>query len=375
MARRARGEGSYRLRPDGRWEARFSFEQGGRRIRRSVFGKTKDEARRKMQAAQRRIEDNLPLPPEKLTVKTYLSSWLAGKQATLRRKTYLTYKSKVDLHLIPELGHHKLAKLQPTHLKDAYANIGQRVSGTTVQHVHGILHVALRDAEREGLVARNVASLITAPRRSTGEQKYLRVDEANQLLVAAKGEPLEPFFVTALLSGLRLGELQALRWRDVDLERRRLVVNRTFQGLQDGNPVFGEPKTANSRRTVWLPDRVIDALERQQDTQDAQRRKAGPAWREFGLVFSSRTGTPLDTYHVSQRHFASLLKKAELPHMRFHDLRHSGATIWLSQGVPVKVVSEMLGHADVSTTLRIYAHVIEGSQAQAVSVMDKLFSA
>jgi integrase len=375
MARRPKGDGSYRLRPDGRWEARLTVEENGRRYRRSYFGETQAEARKKMRDAQQRLDQNLPLPPENLTVKTYLESWIAAKKSTLRPRTYTTYEGKVRLHLIPELGKVKLAKLQPAHLLDAYASISGKVSGTTAQHVHGILHVALRDAERQGLVGRNVASLVTAPRRSTGEQKYLGLDEATDLLAAAQGSPLESFFITALLTGLRLGELQALRWRDVDLERRRLVVNRTFQALRDGEPVFGEPKTRNSRRTVWLSDRVVDALERQQSTQEAQERKAGPAWRDYGLVFTSRVGTPLDTYHVSQRHFAKLLETAGLPHMRFHDLRHSGATILLSQGVPVKVVSEMLGHADVTTTLRIYAHVIEGSQAQAVSVLDQLFHA
>jgi integrase len=202
------------------------------------------------------------------------------------------------------------------------------------------------------------------------------VEEAFELLEAVRGEPLEAFFTLALLTGCRLGELQALRWRDVDLERRRLVVSRTFEGMKDGEPVFTSSSARkNHARTIWLADKAIEALERWQADQEAQKRKAGDAWREYGLVFTSRVGTPLDTYHVSQRHFPRLLERAHLDRMRFHDLRHSAGTIWLSQGVPVKVVSEMLGHADVATTLRVYAHVIEGSQQQAVDIMNRLFNA
>jgi integrase len=243
-----------------------------------------------------------------------------------------------------------------------------------VQLAHGTLHVALRDAEREGLLARNVASLVTAPRRSTEEQHHLGPEAARELLLAAKGEPLEAFFTVALTTGLRLGELQGLQWKDINLERQRLAVNRTLLGMRDGQPVFS-PSSArkNHSRTVWLTDAAIETLERRQADQDTQRRRAGPAWRECGLVFSTLVGTPLDGNNIRKRSFKRLLEKAGLPTMRFHDLRHSAASLLLAEGVPVKVVSEMLGHADVSTTLRIYAHVIEGAQAQAVSVMDRLF--
>jgi integrase len=308
-------------------------------------------------------------------MRAYLASWLEGKRGTLRSKTLSTYQHKIDL-LLPEIGHQKLAKLQPSHLREAYANIARKVSGTTVHHCHGVIRSALKDALREGLVARDVGSLVTAPRRSTSEQRYLRVDEAGALLEALQGENLEAFFTTALLTGLRLGELQALRWRDVDLERRRLVVARTFTEMRDGEPVFEMSSSRkNHARTVWLAERVVDALERWRADQEAAKRKARDAWHEYGLIFTSRVGTPLDTYHVSQRHLPRILKKAELDHIRFHDLRHTAGTIWLSQGVPVKVVSEMLGHSDVTTTLRVYAHVVEGSQQQAVDLMDRLFHA
>ncbi len=373
MTRRGKGEGSIRLRADGRWEATLTLPSTGKRRRRSLFGKTRIEVSKKLRDAQKRQDDNLPLLGDKLLVGAYLSSWLEGKQGDLRPETWRRYNTLCRLHLGPALGRRVLSKLQPADLRAAYASIGRRVSATTVAHCHGVLHVALRDAERLGLVGRNVASLVTPPRRSTGEQRHLGPEDARQLLEAARGHPLEAFFVLALTSGLRLGELQALRWSDIDTERQRVQVSRTLTTVRGGEPLFGQPKTQKSRRTVWLSATACEALETHRLNQPSQRQLAGAAWKEYGLAFTNALGKPLDNSHVLSRGLHPLLDKAGLPRMRFHDLRHTAATVLLSQGVPVKVVSELLGHSDISTTLRIYAHVIEGAQEQAVSVMDKLF--
>lgn len=340
---------------------------------RSFFGRTKDEARRKMRKAQTRIEDGLPVPSERTTVQAYLESWMAGRKAELSPESWRRYNGRIE-RLLPHIGGVKLARLQPSHLREAYAALSAEVSGTTVQLSHGVLHTALRDAEREGLVGRNVASLVTAPRRSTREYRSLSALDARDLLQAAKDDPLEAFYVVALTSGLRLGELQALMWSDVDLQRRRLTVRRTL--AVDGKPIFSATSSRkNHSRTVWLSEGAIEALERHKARQEGQRQAAGEAWHDHGLVFTTGTGSPLDGRNVRGRSFPRLLERAGLPAIRFHDLRHSAASVLLAEGVPVKVVSEMLGHADVSTTLRIYAHVLEGAQGQATAVMDRLFHA
>ncbi|MBE0610071.1 MAG: site-specific integrase [Dehalococcoidia bacterium] len=369
MARRGKGEGSVRERPDGRWEARLTVD--GRP--RSFFGTTQREALAKMRDAQRRIEKHLPVPSERLTTAAYLESWLSGKRATLTPESARRYEGRLA-RLLPYIGTLKLAKLQPADLRKAYAAIGAEVSSTTVQLSHGVLHTALKDAEREGLAARNVAGLVTPPRRDTKEYRSLRPDDARALLGAAKGEPLEAFYTLAITTGLRLGELQALQWGDVDMDRRRLQVRRTL--AVDGKPVFSATTAKkNHNRTVWLSDGAATALEAHRGRQERQRLDAADAWTEHGLVFTIGTGNPLDGRNLRGRAFPRLLAKAGLPAMRIHDLRHSAASMLLADGVPVKVVSEMLGHADVSTTLRIYAHVLEGAQEQAASYMDRLFHA
>jgi integrase len=216
---------------------------------------------------------------------------------------------------------------------------------------------------------------VTPPRRTTAGQRFLGPDEAKQVLEAARGHGFEALFVLAVTAGLRLGELQALRWTDLDLKRQQVRITRTLTKITKGEPTFGAPKTQKSRRTVWLSTTAVNALEKHRLEQHGRRLLAGSAWKDYGLVFTNNLGKPIDNSHVLSRVLHPLLEKAELPRMRFHDLRHTAATILLAQGVPVKVVSEMLGHSDISTTLRIYAHAIVGAQEQAVSVMDQLFRA
>jgi len=368
MTRRDNGAGSVRQ-VGNSYEARARVNG----VSRSFSAKTKTEALKKMRDAQRRAEDNLPVPSERLTVAAYLESWLAGKRATLQPESARRYEGRVA-RLLPYIGTVKLAKLQPADLRKAYAAIGAEVSTTTVQLSHGVLHTALKDAEREGMVGRNVAGLVTPPRRDTKEYKALRPDDARALLESARGEPLEAFWTLAITTGARLGELQAVQWGDVDTGRRRLQIRRTL--AVDGKPIFSASNTKkNHQRTIWLAQAAVDALEAHRDRQERQRLDAADAWTEHGLVFTTGTGNPLDGRNLRGRQFPKLLAKAGLPAMRIHDLRHSAASMLLAEGVPVKVVSEMLGHADVSTTLRIYAHVLEGAQEQAASYMDRLFHA
>jgi len=352
------------------------FGESGQRKRRSFIGATADEAAQKLRRALTQQDNGQSPPAERTTVGAYLRRWLTVKESTMRPESWRRYREAVELHLIPTIGKIKLTRLTPTDVEGAYAAIRAKgLSGTSVQLVHGTLRTALHAAERRGEVLRNVATLVDAPRRSTPEMRPLTADEAMRLLEAAQGDELEAFYVLALTCGLRLGELQALTWRAIDVERRRLRVAATLAGVSGGAPVMAPPKTQRSRREVHLSALAAEALRRHRARQLEQRLAVGQLWEDHGLVFANGRGRPLDGNNVRERSFRRLLERAGLPPMRFHDLRHAAASLLLAQGVNVKVIAEVLGHADVTVTLRVYAHLMPSAQQEAASAMDALFGA
>ena len=374
MTRRGRGEGSIRHRADGRWEATLTLTaMGGGRRRKSYFGKTRAEVAGKLTAALKGQADGLPVPSGRSTVAAFLSQWLEAKRPSLRPESFRRYREMCHLHIVPDVGRKPLSKLSPADVQALYARVRAKgLSGTSLSLLHGVLHKSLDDAARWNLVVRNVCDLVDVPKRTTPDMRTLNADEATALLDAAKDDPLEAFYTVALTCGLRLGELQALRWKDVDLQRRRLSVTATYQGMQDGTPVFSEPKTARSKREVHLSLMAVEAL-KQHRVRQLERRLLG-LWEDHGLVFATAFGRPLDGNNIRTRSFSRLLKRAGLPPMRFHSLRHTAATLLMAEGVNIKVASEMLGHADITTTLRIYSHVLPSMQEQAADAMDRLFA-
>ena len=371
MARRANGEGSIYKRADGRWCATVSVDGGKRK---SFYGKRREDVAHKLAAALKVRQDGLPLPLERLRLGTYLTQWLETMKPRLRPEAYRRYEEMVRIHIKPEIGSNLLARITPQQVQTAYARrLESGLSPTTVQLLHGVLHKALDQALRWGVVGRNVTDLVEAPRRPTAEARALSAAEAGQLLRAARGDRLEALYVFAITCGVRLGEIQALRWRDVDLPGARIRIMATLQGTAGGAPVFAEPKSAKSRREVHLPAVVVKALQKHRLAQLEERLQARTEWVDYDLVFTNERGRPLDGNNFRQRSFSRLLEKAGLPRMRFHDLRHTAATLLMTQGVPIKVASEMLGHADIGITLRTYSHVLPGMQQQATEAMDRLF--
>ena len=373
MSRRANGQGSvYRLR-GGRWCAAL-FDSDGRR--KTHAGKRREDVIAWLDKKRRDRHDGLPLVDEKLTLGKFLTDWLEAVRPSLRPESRRRYEDACRLHITPSLGKVPLAKLKPERVQALYSQLlAKGLSGTSVQLIHGVLHRALRQAVRWKKVQTNVCDKdsVDAPRRTTPEMHALSPEEARRLLDAAQGHRLEAFFTLAITSGLRLGELQALRWADLDLDGARLRVQRTLAGMVDGHPVFAEPKTPKSRREVHLSALAVASLRRHRVAQ-AEARLRSPFWENLDLVFTTDTGRPLDGNNVRARDFAPLLEKAGLPPMRIHDLRHTAATLLMAEGVPVKVASEMLGHADVTTTLRIYSHVLPGMGEAAADAMDRVFA-
>jgi integrase len=244
----------------------------------------------------------------------------------------------------------------------------KRLSPATIRGVRAVLRAALSDAMRWGLVGRNAAALAHGPRVGRPELEVFSTEQAQTFLEAIQGERLGAFFCTAIGTGLRLGELLGLRWSDVDLDAGVLAVRQALQRV--GKHLrFVEPKSKQSRRRVTLPTFAVRALIGHREHQASEQRLAGSKWTDTGLVFTSSIGTALDERNV-RRTFKEILRAAELPALRLHDLRHTTATLLLTQGVHPRVVMETLGHSQVSLTLDTYSHVLPGLQAEAAKRMD-----
>jgi integrase len=299
---------------------------------------------------------------------------LESAKPSLRTRTYVTYEGLVRLHAEPSIGRLILTRLTPQHLQSLYAErLEKGLSAQSVRHLHAVLHRGLEQAVRWNLVQRNVADLVTPPRVQRHEMRTLTSDHAKRLLEAARGDRLEALYVLALTTGMRLGELLALRWRDVDIEGSALSVRGTLLRNRTGLTI-SEPKTAGSRRHVSIGGLAVDALERHKVSQTAERLLKGSAWQDNDLVFANELGRPLEDTNVRRRSFEPLLAKAELPRIRFHDLRHTAATLLLGEGVHPKIVSERLGHSRVGITLDLYSHVTPTMQQQAAKTIETLLT-
>jgi integrase len=278
--RRGNNEGSLTKRPDGRWEARITLADGKRK---SFYGKTRQEAAKRLAAAVRDQIVGLPIVGEKQTLVQYLDHWLEVAKPTIKPRTYHLYEMFVRVHIVPSLGTTALARLSPQHIQAFYAGrLAAGLSSTSVRHIHDVLHRALDAALKLGLVQRNVTELIDPPRMRHHEMTVLTPEQVRTFLAAAKGDRYFALYVLALTTGMRQGELLALKWRDVDLEGAKLNVRATLQPVKGQGFVLSAPKTKRSRRTIALTSAAVDALRDHQREQEIEREKLGAAWADHG---------------------------------------------------------------------------------------------
>jgi integrase len=375
--RRANGEGSITQLPDGRWMARLDCGwSDGRRVRRAFFARTRAEAAGKLSKALADRDRGLPVALPKQTVVQFLSRWLDESVTTsVRPRTATRYRELVELHILPTLGRTSLTKLTPQDLRQLYAaKLAEGLAPRTVGHIHRVLHHALGQALRWDLVARNVCDAVDPPRVTRTEIRALNPDEARHFLAAAVDDPLEALYVLALTTGMRQGELLGLKWQDIDLDNGALQVRRTIGRVRGQGFVESEPKSAKGRRHIALAPSTTNALRRHRERQFAERLTAGMVVGGESFVFCNGLGRPIEPQNLLYRSFHKLLQRADLPRMRFHDLRHSAASLLLSMGIHPKVVQELLGHSQISLTLDTYSHVLPGLQRQAVDDLGALLA-
>jgi integrase len=310
----------------------------------------------------------------RLTLGEYLDRWLNDcVRGTVRQRTWERYEQILRVHIKPTLGRVRLRALTAAHVRGLYkeklnAGLAQR----TVQYVHTTLRKALKDAVTDGLIPRNVTDGIKAPRPEKKEIHALSPDQARTFLEAARGDRFEALYVLAVHCGLREGELLGLRWDDVDLKAGKLSVRRTLSETRTGH-VFEPPKNGKGR-SIRLTTGTVEALRSHRKRQNEERLVLGSKWQDHDLVFPSQRGTTMNAKNLTSRTFKPILKRAGLPDIRLHDLRHTCATLLLSRGVHPKFVQELLGHATISITLDTYSHVLPSMGDQTATAMESALS-
>lgn len=373
--KRANGEGNIRKRKDGRWEGRYSAgydSKTGKRIVKSVLGRTQAEVKEKLKTA---IEETKGLDVsrgEEYTVATWLRTWYElYAKPNIRVATADRYQLMIETYTIPRIGDIKLKKLTSRHLQKLYKDLLENgrvnrksgkgnpgLSSTTVRSVHLMLHCAFQRAVKERLIPRNPTEDCIAPKVQKIEMKILPADHIKNYLDAANARGLLPMFYLELVSGLRKGELVALRWDDLDTQNRTISISKQYIKNPNGELTLSRPKTETSVRQVSIPQTAVDLL-----IQEHEKHPDNPY-----LFPSPVTGEMYYPDSVVNLH-KKILKDAGLEHIRFHDLRHTFATMALQNGVDIKTVSSMLGHYDAGFTLRTYTHATRQKQDEAAATM------
>lgn len=368
--RRGNGEGSiFQRATDGRWcgTINIGYNEAGKRRRKTVYGETKKAVQDEMTRLQSRKLDCTLADTGRLTVAAFLAKWLENAaKPTIRETTFVNYKRAVD-SISGTIGGLPLAKLTPAHVQGLYSQLKDDGASAYKQRlIHAVLHRALKQALRWGMVSRNPVDAVEPPRVPHSEIHTLTDEQARLLLTTAKGDRLEALYVLALTTGMRFGELAGLQWADVDLAAGCLSIRHALQEV-GGKMKLAEPKTAKSRRKIELSPLAVKAL------WEHRKNMLAKGWAT-DTVFRNSDGGFIRRSHFHAYCYKPLLEKAGLPDMRFHDLRHTAATLMLSGGEHPKVVQEMLGHSNISMTMDTYSHVLPTMQRAAVDRLGKLLT-
>jgi integrase len=366
--KRGNGEGSIYQRKDGRWvgQMRVPDPQGGL-VRKYLYGTTRKAVADELAATHARLQQGLPPVPERLTLAQWLPHWLevAVKPPARRLNTYLGHETRIRKDLLPHLGHHRLAHLQP-HDVETWVRALQAhgYAPETVRYSLAVLRTALEHALRQGLVARNVAKLVEGVHVERAEVEPLEPEAINALLTAAQGDRYEAFYVLALATGLRRGELLGLHWEDVDLDAGELRVRVQVQHGQ-----LAELKRVQGRRIIPLAPLAVEALHVHRKRQLAERLQLGAAWQDQGLIFPNTLGALTNPANL-WRHTQALIKRAGLPHHHVHLYRHTFASLHLAAGADLHEVSKLLGHSGVQITSNVYGHLTRQARQAAATRID-----
>jgi integrase len=368
-------KGSIRERGDS-YQIRISLGKDPQTGKYSTYSETvsgpKREAEKRLRAILTEIDKGSFIEPGKVILKDYLSQWLRDYvKANLSAKTYERYESIVRVHLVPSLGHIQLFKLRPDHIQKLYgAKLNDGLAARSVLYIHRILHKSFETALKWGLLSRNILDGVDTPKSKRNEMQIWDANEVNRFLETAKNSQYYTLFFTALYTGARRSELLALRWSDVDLLLCTMSINRGLHYINK-QYIFTEPKSAKSRRVIALSPDSVKVLRDHYDEQAMEKAMVDIKIQESDLIFTTYDNKPLRPNTVS-RAWANITKQAGVRVIRFHDARHTHASLMLKQGIHPKIVQERLGHSTIATTLDIYSHVAPGMQEAAAQRFDDI---
>jgi len=394
--KRANGEGSIRQRKDGRWEGLYTVNYK----RKSVYGKTKEDVRKKLNKIENEIDSGVYVEKTNITFGAWLDEWLeVYAKPTVKLSTYGSYEGYIRNHIKPEIGKVKLKDLRADILqkfinkklidgrcdkiKDEKTNklVNKKggLSEKTIKNMYNMIHSALKQAYKNGLVYQNVSELITLPKQKRNEMCVLSLCEQKALQEAVQDERLGIGIILTLFTGLRLGELLGLKFDDIDFKAKTITIRRTLNRLKvfdtpdkKTDIVMGEPKTDRAKRTIPLQDFLIPLLKQHHVNIMREKLLAGNLYTDENFVICNEFGKYLEP-RTYQDFYKRMLKKADIPNTNFHTLRHTFATRALENGFDVKVLADILGHADASTTLNKYAHALPDHKKTSMEKLSCLY--
>lgn len=366
--RRENNEGSIFQRENGTWRAQITKK--GQRI--NFSGKTKTECLQWIRKNLHTIDEMVENQDPTITVNEFLESWLDTTRMKLRPNTIRNYERIIQLHIIPFIGTAKLTDLNLARMERYYGTLLENGRGPRlVRHTHSVLHRALERAVRYDLIHKNPTHGATLPRYSPPEMKVLDEAQVNQFLMAARNSPYEALYHLAIITGMRQGEIYGLTWDDLHWHTGELFVRRQALADKGGGWSFGELKTRYGSRIIKLGENTLNMLRAHKERQNLQIAFAGENWQRNNLIFPSAAGTPLNKSNM-RKDFNRVLQEARIPHIRFHDLRHTAASLMMNHQVPILVASRRLGHSKPSVTLDIYSHLYQESQNDVAILLDEL---
>lgn len=333
-------------------------EEGKRRqIKRRGF-KTEKEALREMRKLLQQVDDNTYIKDTKLKYSDFLEGeWLASKALKLRPVTLGTYTLNIKRHIVPYFKEQEISKITTQMIEKFYAHLATKsgLSERSILDIHKILKSSFKTANKRRYISYNPVADAEAPKVPRKEMAVWNLEETTRFLKQTESSKLYLVFLIALTTGMRQSEILGLRWKDIDFDEGVLNVRQTLS--HDGKHLITETKTKSSLRTISLTEKLAAELKKHEKTINMERLAAGEDYRDHNLVVCTRVGTPLNPRNVL-REFYRLMKKAKVPKIRFHDLRHTVATLMLSRNINPKIVKEILGHSDIRVTLDTYSHVL-----------------